>query len=289
MASIIEVPSAEIARNFGLWQDKALTEPVIVTRHGRARVVLVSADHYEAMGRPRPSAPTLENGLLDALSSAMVAVDDQGRITFANRSFLLLVDIPPADLVGELWSKVAPAGFGLVTEHLHRTIKTGEEAEFETDPASFPGRIYGVRTVARPRGAAIILTSLTQQRELQGAAEDAEALCGALAGQPDIATGAINLRGYFNRADQAMSRLTGLPMVDLRAARLPDIVRPADRRPLLDRAEAVLRGGPDSSLPVTVLGAGVQDAPCIASLSAIRRNGLPAGAVVVLVRRCEGG
>lgn len=37
------VTAGEISRNFGQWQDVALSGPVIVTHHGRPRVVMTSA------------------------------------------------------------------------------------------------------------------------------------------------------------------------------------------------------------------------------------------------------
>jgi hypothetical protein len=41
-----KVPAAEIAKNFGEWHDRALNEPVFVTRYGRESVVIVSAQLY---------------------------------------------------------------------------------------------------------------------------------------------------------------------------------------------------------------------------------------------------
>lgn len=48
---MITVSSAEFQRNFGTYQDKALTEPVVITRNGRERVVMVSADEYRRLKR----------------------------------------------------------------------------------------------------------------------------------------------------------------------------------------------------------------------------------------------
>jgi prevent-host-death family protein len=42
----MNVPSAEFQRNIGLYQDKALSEPVFVTRNGRERTVLISVEEY---------------------------------------------------------------------------------------------------------------------------------------------------------------------------------------------------------------------------------------------------
>ena len=42
----MNVPAAEFQRNIGLYQDKALSEPVFVTRNGRQRTVLISVEEY---------------------------------------------------------------------------------------------------------------------------------------------------------------------------------------------------------------------------------------------------
>jgi prevent-host-death family protein len=46
---MIKVTSAEFQRNFGRYQDVALTEPVAVTRNGRERLVVLSVDEYRRL------------------------------------------------------------------------------------------------------------------------------------------------------------------------------------------------------------------------------------------------
>jgi len=46
---MVTVSSAEFQRNFGRYQDVALTEPVAVTRNGRERIVILSADEYHRL------------------------------------------------------------------------------------------------------------------------------------------------------------------------------------------------------------------------------------------------
>lgn len=48
---MLKVGAAEAQRNFGLYQDKALTQPVAITRNGRARTVLISVEEYERLKR----------------------------------------------------------------------------------------------------------------------------------------------------------------------------------------------------------------------------------------------
>jgi prevent-host-death family protein len=45
------VSSAEFQRNLGLYQDKALTEPITITRNGRERLVLLSVEEFQRLKR----------------------------------------------------------------------------------------------------------------------------------------------------------------------------------------------------------------------------------------------
>ena len=76
------VTAGEISRNFGQWQDRALGGPVIVTHHGRPRVVLVSADYYSAFKGGAslhssednaPSYETSQHAILDHVTEAFKA------------------------------------------------------------------------------------------------------------------------------------------------------------------------------------------------------------------------
>ena len=49
---MLKVPASEFQRNIGKYQDLALTQPVAVTRNGRVRTVLVSADRFTALAGP---------------------------------------------------------------------------------------------------------------------------------------------------------------------------------------------------------------------------------------------
>ena len=46
----VTTTAADLNRNFGLWQDRAMSEPILVTHHGRPRSVLVSAEDYRRLG-----------------------------------------------------------------------------------------------------------------------------------------------------------------------------------------------------------------------------------------------
>lgn len=47
----MKVSTAELVRNFGPLSDKALIEPVTITKNGRERLVLLSVEEYERLKR----------------------------------------------------------------------------------------------------------------------------------------------------------------------------------------------------------------------------------------------
>lgn len=47
----VTVSSAEFQRNIGVYQDEALTKTVAITKNGRPRTVLISAEEYNRLKR----------------------------------------------------------------------------------------------------------------------------------------------------------------------------------------------------------------------------------------------
>jgi len=69
------VTSAEFQRNLGLYQDKALAEPVTITKNGRERLVLLSVDEYARLKRRDRSA-----GLTSELAGDWIEAVSQAKI-----------------------------------------------------------------------------------------------------------------------------------------------------------------------------------------------------------------
>lgn len=57
----MKVSSAEFIKNYGTLADKALQEPVTITRNGRDRLVLLSSDEYERLRMSDRRAIRLED------------------------------------------------------------------------------------------------------------------------------------------------------------------------------------------------------------------------------------
>ena len=51
MANMVRVSSTEFGKEVGRYQDLALTQPVVVTRNGRDRTVMISTEEYQRLKR----------------------------------------------------------------------------------------------------------------------------------------------------------------------------------------------------------------------------------------------
>jgi antitoxin StbD len=55
------VNASNVQKNFGLWHDKALQEPVQITKYGRETVYLISADTFHELWRSYQQAKSTAN------------------------------------------------------------------------------------------------------------------------------------------------------------------------------------------------------------------------------------
>jgi PHD/YefM family antitoxin component YafN of YafNO toxin-antitoxin module len=70
---MLTVPAAEAERNFGLYQDKALTQPVEVIREGKKPVVMISADEYSRLKRRDRQVVRTEDAPQDVVDAILAA------------------------------------------------------------------------------------------------------------------------------------------------------------------------------------------------------------------------
>lgn len=288
------VTAGEISRNFGQWQDVALSGPVIVTHHGRPRVVMISAEHYAAAGLAEgpagfdndsalQTAETARSAILGHLNEAFVALDPDLRITAVNAVFEDLKGASAAQLVGLAWTEVFSAPVqALIGEQFRRVLRTGETLEFESESTVQSGRCFGVRVFPYPGGVAALFVNRTEERDLRARLDRAAALETALSVLPGVATARLNIRGVLASMDADFLRLTGFSEAELRDCRLSDIVRPAERRALTQAVEHALQGDAPGRLPVTLLVKDGAERAVELALATVRRDGVPEGVLAVL-------
>ena len=286
------VTAGEISRNFGQWQDRALGGPVIVTHHGRPRVVLVSADYYSASKEdhsfhPRednePFFETSQHAILDHVTEAFMAVNAQLHITAVNHVFEALVGHSASQLVGRFWEDLFPAtARSLMGEQLKRALRTGETLEFEA-PGDAPGvRRYGFRAFPYPGGVAVLIQNRTAEREMQAQLNEARALDAALSMLPQVMVLRLNVRGVLTTIDPGFAKLLGFSADELVSCRLPDIARTRDRADLTAALEAVLQGGQPNQVATTLLVKNGGELAVRIGLAGVIRDLVPDGLVAAV-------
>ena len=79
----MRVTTADFIKSYGTLADKALTEPVTITKNGRDRLVLVSADEYARLKR-RDRRAILPEELSEADVTAIAATEMDPRHDYLN-------------------------------------------------------------------------------------------------------------------------------------------------------------------------------------------------------------
>ncbi len=77
------VSSQELQRNIGQVQDMALQEPVSITRHGRERLVLLSAEEYQRL-KQRDKQALAAQEIPDWLAQELAATEMDPRFEHLN-------------------------------------------------------------------------------------------------------------------------------------------------------------------------------------------------------------
>jgi prevent-host-death family protein len=237
-----ETTAAEISRNFGQWQDRALQGPVRVTHHGRPRVVIVSADQFERMaagsGAAEPSlrhadGETALASLMAGMAEGFIALDADLRITAVNGAVEALLGACSDDLVGQPIASVGdPSRAAVFVERYRWVLRTGEEATFESTAHIHRDRLLRVHAFPFRNSVGVTFTNLTEVTALRDSHAAWRADRRALAGHPAIAAASLNLLGFVVEANQAFLDFIGFSEDQLKDVRLTDLAAASDRQPL---------------------------------------------------------
>ena len=284
--------AGEVSRNFGQWQDVALTGPVVITHHGRPRVVLLSAERFASWnaapeaggGLEDQNAETSREAVLEHITEGFIALDPTLRVVKVNAVFESLTARSASQLVGANWSDLFPLPTqAVIAEQMRRVLRTGEAVEFEADSTVQPGRCYGVRIFPYPDGVAALFDNRTEEHNLRNRLRHARAMRLATAAIPRLAVARLNIRGVLAEMDEDFLRLAGFSSAELLDCRLSDIVRPHDRRPLTQGLEKVLQGGAATRMTVALLVKAGEERPVELSLAPVLRDGAADGVMVLIL------
>lgn len=280
------VTAGEIARNFGRWQDEAARAPVVVTHHGRQRVVLLSADTFDEMaaGSADPSEARLA-ALLGHSVEGFFALDGGMTIIAVNQVFQDYTGMTAGQMIGRPYAEVFPAAaMTLPGEHFRRVVRTGEPCQFELLSTVRAGAILDVRAFPYADGVGVLYVNRTEERAMAERLRGAGALEKALLAAGHAAIVELNVRGAIVAVSPALERMTGFDRTELMRHRLADLLAPRTRSGMLAALDAVLAGEGPASANAVVLGRDGIETLVALGISAIDDLDEQRGAKVVMLR-----
>jgi prevent-host-death family protein len=285
------VTAGDVARNFGQWQDQATRGPVIVTHHGRPRVVLLSAEHYAALSEGDPAAGATSGvyeaalaAVLNHSSEGFFALDADLVIVGVNRVFEDFTGLPASRLIGSAWPELfSEAATSITAEHFRRVLRTGETSEFEMIASGRRERTLAVSAFPYSGGVGVLFINRTEERAMAERLRGVAALERALLATDHAAVMEINIRGGLVSATSAFERMTGFEPQQLLRCRLADLLIPRTRAGVLAAVDAVFSGAGAQSVLGVVLGRDGMETPVRLGLSVIDGRQGHGGAKVVVI------
>lgn len=293
VANTTHVTAEAITRHFARWADQAMRAPVTMTRHGRPRIVLLSAETYagllEGQGEPgigqdQAGAEAALAMVLDHTSEGFFACDEALRFIAVNPVFETLMGQAAQNVIGKPLDAVfSEEQAPILGELLMSTIKVGEVSDVIIETGD---KHLAIRAFPYRGGVAGLVLNRTRELSLRAQWERYQAVERALGQLSGVALIRLNLRGVFERVDAGFVELVGFNAEELQRFRLGEIVRPRDRASFGRAFEEALQGQA-ASVTTTLLARGGAEIDVEMAVSLVRRDG-HGEAIIVLIRSLDG-
>lgn len=263
----------------------------MVTHHGRPRVVIVSAHHFQELTEAQEATPAQDmasyasrlSSVLEHASEAFFALDAALHVTATNGAFTSLVGRAESEIAGRSWRACFPdVAQSVVEEQFVRVIRAGEAVAFEMAAGLSAERLFAVRAFPYAGGVAALMVNCTHERLSQAHVHESAALRHALAALPSIASAQLNVRGVLTSASEQLSRLSGFTSAELSHVRLTDILSPRDRASVARALEGVYEGGQTAQLSTAMLTKGGREVDVDIAVAAISGGGSAEALYVVI-------
>ena len=251
--------AADLSRHFGLWQDRAMSAPVMVTHHGRPRAVLISVEqyhHYEA-GQGRAAAAALaENfndaAILDRISQGFVALDRDLVVLRLNHAATSYLGRSADHVLGKPLALLYPALMDATRSRIFaQVMRTGERISFEAPSSIYPDQFVRIDAFPHADGVGFLFHAVADA-ESQRQSSGGDALKALLAVALTVGTARISLRGTFARIDESLLAIIGGTAEALLSTPLIEIIAMPDRAALTKLMETVFEGHGAAAMPLAV-------------------------------------
>lgn len=246
--------AAEISRNFGHWQDRAMQGPILVTHHGRPRLVILSAEEFSSLTEGAPGGRASENAATAPVESGranfianmfegFVAFDGELRVRYLNSVASASAGRDPNELIGKA---VDSPEFGeqgsMLAARLRRVLRTGEACQFESKGFFNPHRYFESKAFPFQGGVGVTFSQLTELIDLRRDREISLAREQAIDALGVVSQLNVNAMGFVEETNAAFCDLVGFSEAQIQGARLVDFVAPPLRHDFSQAMNLVMQG-----------------------------------------------
>lgn len=282
-AAQVRVTSAEFVRHFGEWQDRAATGPILITHHGRERLVAMSTTSYvDLRERALAEMPLagIDDDLIEHLAEGVLLVGGALQIIAINRVAAACLNLSCPGIVGTALDRDG----GPLSVALARAAHAGEDHVFDARSPSHAGRWLRLRCFPYREGAACLVRDVTEEIAARRRTEERAAIGGALFALERGGHARLSPRGIFVEVDAALAALAGYTPDMLTRTRLIDLLALERRAIASGHLDHVLAGGEARAFDTQLLarcGARQDARIALAPLGADHGEG---GAIAVFAR-----
>ncbi|MET0545704.1 MAG: PAS domain S-box protein [Caulobacterales bacterium] len=287
------VSAAELVRNFGYWQEKALQAPVFITHHKRDRLVLTSIDaHTETKAAPSakpisrsdPTSDILSSYalLVENMSDAYVVLDENLTIVAVNARLEAMWRVSREQIIGRPFNDFIPEEkAALLMEKIRRVMVTRQADRIEFASQVFHGLHLSTKIYPDPRGVVLLHTNVSELKQLRSEMALAESIKTSIDRHPQTAHARTDSRGRFTYSDETTQLWTGFDEETLRNTRMVDIVALGDRRRMTEAFDDVLTAHLPTALTVRIMGKDFREYDVLVAMAPIMAEHNVAGVTMV--------
>lgn len=279
MGALNRVTAAELVRNFGVWQSRALQAPVVVTHRGRETHLLTPYREDTSEGDMRD----LDwDGLLDEVVEAVVIVDAECRIVRANRAAGAMIAAVQANTQPTPLRDIIPGfGDGMVARYLSRTLRTGEP--FAGDVRSPLGKEgwLRIKLVRFGDGAALIFRDVTDELAGFTNSEAIRSTLRSYATLGHVGQARLSVRGMIEDTDANLRERIGAGEEALRRVTFASLIPLRERTRFHEAFENAMRDGTYGPVETELVGRNGESFSARLGLSRVSGPYAVEGAIVV--------
>jgi PAS domain-containing protein len=242
------VSAADLVRNFALWRETALREPVQVTSHGRETHVLLSSAKYTSLADLEKSAGTASDldrirGLAEWLDDAVVLCDSDGVVLFANRVATAICRCTAGELTGKPLLAALPATQGSLFEtQSRRTLLVGEPTSADIPSPFREGAWLRFQGFALGTINVLMFRDITDEVTRHRLADMKAAIMEAVEVLGDTIYVRLSVRGTIDHVSLGFCEMLGISEQRLLHVPLADFIPVQHRVTIRETLEDVLRG-----------------------------------------------